>query len=158
MTPCLLRGEQSGVDLLLHQRVILGELAHLTLPDQIDPRIAHVSNDVPRFREKKRGDRASHAELVAFRAGSLVDCAVRVAKRPRNPSVRVRGFQIVQVRQVMADHVHRHLARDFTRRVPTHPVRDDEQSAIGVGRSVQRVFIPFSDTADISASRNSKVH
>jgi hypothetical protein len=72
--------------------------------------------------------------------------------------MRVLGIQIVQVGQVVTDHVHRHLARDFARRVPTHPVRDYEEAAVSVGRSVQRVFISLSDSADISASRNSKVH
>jgi len=42
--------------------------------------------------------------------------------------------------------------------VPTHPVRDYEQPAVSVGRSVKRVFITLSNPADISASRNSKVH
>jgi choline dehydrogenase-like flavoprotein len=44
------------------------------------------------------------------------------------------------------------------KRVPTHPVRDYEQPAIRVGRSVERVFITLSNPTDISASSNSKVH
>jgi hypothetical protein len=72
--------------------------------------------------------------------------------------MRVLSVQVVQVGQVVADHIHRHLARDLAGRVPTHPVRDYEQAAVGVGRSVQRVFISLSGSAYISASRNSKVH
>jgi len=58
----------------------------------------------------------------------------------------------------MAHDFHGHLARDFPRRVPTHAVRDYEQPAISVGRSVERVLITFSNSTDISASSNSKVH
>ena len=58
----------------------------------------------------------------------------------------------------MAYHLDRHLARDFARGVPTHAVRDYEQPAVSVGRSVERVFITLSNPADISASRNSEVH
>jgi hypothetical protein len=42
--------------------------------------------------------------------------------------------------------------------VPTHPVRDYEQAAVSIGRSVKRVLISLPNSADISASRNSKVH
>jgi hypothetical protein len=76
----------------------------------------------------------------------------------RDTLVRVRRLQIVEVRELVAHHLHGHLARDFTRCMPTHPVRDYEQPAIRVGRSVERVFITLSNPADISASRNSKVH
>ena len=117
-----------------------------------------MPDDEPGFRKEERRDSASHAELVALCAGALVDCAVRVAKRPGDPSVRVRGLQIVEVGEVVADHVHRHLARDFAGGMPSHPVRDYEQPAVSIGRSVQRVFITFSDSADISACRNGKVH
>jgi hypothetical protein len=58
----------------------------------------------------------------------------------------------------VAHDLHCHLARDFAGRVPTHPIRDYEQSAVSVGRSVKRVLITLSNPADISASRNSKVH
>jgi hypothetical protein len=72
--------------------------------------------------------------------------------------MRVGSLEVVQVGEVVAHHLHSHLARDFAGRVPTHPVRDYEQPAVSVGRSVERVFITLSNPADISASRNSKVH
>ena len=58
----------------------------------------------------------------------------------------------------MTDHLHRHLAGDFAGGVPTHAVRDYEEPAVSVGRSVKRVLISFPNPADISASRDSQVH
>jgi hypothetical protein len=58
----------------------------------------------------------------------------------------------------MAHDLHRHLARDLARRVSAHAVRDYEKPAIGVGRSMQRILIALSNSADISASRDRKVH
>jgi len=58
----------------------------------------------------------------------------------------------------VADDLDRHLARNLARRVPTHPVRDYEKPAVSIGRSVERILITLSNSADISASRNSKVH
>jgi len=42
--------------------------------------------------------------------------------------------------------------------VPTHAIRDYEEPAVSIGRSVERVLISLSNPADISASRNSEVH
>jgi hypothetical protein len=58
----------------------------------------------------------------------------------------------------VADDLHRHLARDLARCMPTHPIRDYEEPAVSIGRSVERILITLSNSADISASRNSKVH
>jgi hypothetical protein len=72
--------------------------------------------------------------------------------------VRIRRVEIVQIGEIVADYLHRHLARDFPSRVPAHAVRDYEQPAISVSRSVERVLITFSNSTDISASSNCKVH
>jgi hypothetical protein len=40
--------------------------------------------------------------------------------------VRIRSLKVVQVGQIVTDHVDRHLARDLAGRVPTHSVRDYE--------------------------------
>jgi hypothetical protein len=58
----------------------------------------------------------------------------------------------------VAHDLDRHLARDFPSRVPAHAVSDYEQAAISVGRSVERVLITLSNSTDISASSNRKVH
>jgi hypothetical protein len=58
----------------------------------------------------------------------------------------------------VAHDLHGHLARDFPGRVPAHAVSDYEQPAIGVGRSMEGVLITFSNSTDISASSNRKVH
>jgi hypothetical protein len=42
--------------------------------------------------------------------------------------------------------------------VSAHAVRDYKKPAIGVGRSMQRILIALSNSADISASRDRKVH
>jgi hypothetical protein len=42
--------------------------------------------------------------------------------------------------------------------VPAHAVRNYEQPAISVCRSVERVLITLSNSTDISASSNSKMH
>ena len=47
--------------------------------------------------------------------------------------MRVRGLQVVQVGEIVTDHLDGHLARDLARGVAAHPVRDDEQPAVGVG-------------------------
>ena len=96
-----------------------------------------MADDVLGLREEECGDGTSHPELVALGASALVYGPVGVAERPRDPRMRVLSLQVVQVGQVVADHVHRHLARDLAGRVPTHPIRDYKQAAVSVGRSVQ---------------------
>ena len=123
---CLLGGEEARIDLLLDQRMVLGQLAHLSIAHQVDARISDMPDEELCFREEERRDGAAHPQLVALGAGALVDCPVGVAQRPRYPSVDVRSIQVVEVGEIVADHLDSHLARDFARGVPTHPVRDYE--------------------------------
>src|SRR5674476_198500 len=48
MVPCLLRGYQARVQLFLHQRMIARELPHLAVANEIDPRVAHMPNEIMR--------------------------------------------------------------------------------------------------------------
>jgi hypothetical protein len=92
-----------------------------------------MANDVPRFRKKQRRDGASHTELVPLGTGSLVDGPIGVTQGPRDFRMRVWSFQVVQVGEIVTDHLDCHLARDLARGVTAHPVRDDEQPAVSVG-------------------------
>jgi len=85
----LLWRQKTRIDLLLHQRVILGELAQLAVPNDIDARITHVSHNVPRLREKKSGDGAPHSQLVPLGARPLVHGPIRIAERASDPVVRI---------------------------------------------------------------------
>ena len=129
-----------------------------SVADHVDARVPDVAHHVPGFGKQERRDRAPHAQFVPFGSRPLENGAIGIAQGVRDAVVRVGRFQIVEVRELVAHHLHGHLARDFPRRVSTHPVRDYEQPAIRVGRSVERVLITLSNSADISASRNSKVH
>ena len=81
-----------------------------------------------------------------------------MAQGSRHLLVRVCGVQVVEIRKVVAHDLHRHLARDLAGRVSAHAVRDYEKPAILVGRSIEGILIALSNSADISASRDSKVH
>jgi hypothetical protein len=129
----LFRRKKTCVNLFLDQRVVFGELVHLAIAHDVDARVADVSYDVLCLREKERGDRAPHPEFVALGTGPLEYGPIRIAERARHPVMGIGGFQIVQVRKVVAHDLHRHLARDFPGRVPAHAVSDYEQAAIGVG-------------------------
>ena len=98
----------------------------MAVAHEVDARVADVSDNESRLGEKQGRHRAAHAQLVALGPGSLVYGAVGIAQSVGDPLVRFRRLQIVQVREVVAHHLHRHLARDLAGRVPTHPVRDYE--------------------------------
>ena len=117
-----------------------------------------MADQISRLREEKRGNRAAHSKLVPLGSRSLENCSIGVAESSRDTLVGVARVEIVQVGEIVAHYLHRHFARDFSRRVATHPIRDYEQPAVCVGRCVERVFITLSNPADISASRNGKVH
>jgi hypothetical protein len=138
--------------------MVTSQLNHSAFVRDINPRIAHVTNDVAGLGEQQRGDRAPHSQLVSFSACPLVDRAVRIAKCARYLRVRVGRCEVVEIGKIAADDFDRHFAGNFAGGVPTHAIGDDEKSPIIVGGSVQRIFVTLSNSADISASRNSKVH
>jgi hypothetical protein len=138
--------------------MIFGQLPHLAIAHEINPGVTDVADEISGLRQKQRGDGTAHSQLVAFCSCSLVNGSIRIAESTGDFFVCVGSLEIIEVGELVAYHLDRHLARDFARRVPTHPVRDYEQPAVSVGRSVERVFISLSNPADISASRDSKVH
>src|SRR5438270_6776130 len=158
VAPRLLGSEEAGIDLLLDQRMILGELAQHPVAYEIDSRIADMTHKVAGLRQQKRRYRAAHSELVALGACPLVDCAVGVPQGAGYALVRIVSFKIVQVGELVADHLHGHFAGDLARCVSAHAVRDDEEPAVCIGGSMKRVLISLANPADISASRNSEVH
>jgi hypothetical protein len=117
-----------------------------------------VPDNESRFGKEERRYGATHSQFVTLGSRSLVYGAVGIPEGTRDLVMRVLTLQVVQVGKVVAYDLDGHFAGDLAGGVPTHPIRDYEQPAECVGRSVERVFITFSNPADISACRNSKVH
>jgi hypothetical protein len=117
-----------------------------------------VSNQISRLGQQQRGDRAPHSQLVPLGARALVHGAVRVLQRAGDALVGIPAGKVIEVRALVADHLHRHFAGNLARRVPTHAVRDDEQPTVSVGGCVKGVLIPLSNPADVGAGRNGEMH
>ena len=57
---------------------------------------------------------------------------------------------------LVGDDAHRHLARDFPRRVSAHAIGHDEDPP--VGNHAETVLIPRPDDADVGTTCGSDVH
>ena len=102
--------------------------------------------------------RGSHSLFVRFLDGAVVDGAIGdpqgFAERLARPST----IEIRHLLQLAAYDLDRHLARHFTRRMPPHPVGDDEQAAL-LGRvREERVFVSRSNHAHVAAGGNGQLH
>src|SRR3989442_1266333 len=152
----LLRREVAGVHLLLHVGVVFRELDELPLSQQIGPAIAHLSDQEVRLVQPQRRHGGAHAALVVLGEGAVEDGAIGGPDRCAHPLGHLVVAESAQRPELARDVAHRHLARHFARRVPAHPVRDDEDPAVGDHEVV--ILVPGADHPDIATAGAGYVH
>src|SRR3989442_7554062 len=150
VSPRLLRREVAGVHLLLHVGVVFRELDELPLSQQIGPAIAHLSDQEVRLVQPQRRHGGAHAALVVLSEGALEDGAIGGPDRRAHPLGHLVVAESAQRPELARDVAHRHLARHFARRVPAHPVRDDEDPPGGDHEGV--ILVPGADDPDIATA------
>jgi len=96
--------------------VILCELSHLPIATKIDSRISHVANQVPASSERSSADTVLPMPSLS-RSVRVRSYTARLASlsAQRHPIVGVSGLELIEVGELVADHLHRHFARYFPR-------------------------------------------
>ncbi len=115
----LVGGEAPVVDELLHAAVVGGQLAELTVAQQVRARVADVSDDERAAgRHRPRGERRAHPAEVLVRQRLREDGLVRFLDGlAQRPSAAKRGAQRLE----------RGRARHLARTVATDPVRHRDE-------------------------------
>jgi len=152
----LLGRQIPGVHLLLHVGVILRELAQPAVAQQIRTAVADLPDQKPRFVQRQRGHGRPHAPFVVLGQCALEDLTVRRSNRRTHPLRDLLIRQAADRVDLLGDDAHRHVTRDFSRRVAPHAIGHDKNPA--VGNHAETVLIPRPDDADVGATRGSDVH
>src|SRR5919201_1947379 len=106
--------------------MVFGELSHLSVAHEINPGVADMTDQIARFGQQQCGYGASHSQLVTLGASPLEYGAVGSAQGTRNSLKGIRRLEVVQVGELVAHHLDRHLTGDLAGSMPTHSVRDYE--------------------------------
>jgi hypothetical protein len=154
---CFARYE-TGVDLLLHYRVVVRDLTQLPVAKEIDARIAKMPYDEPLIAKYKHGRSAAHTHLVALGGALLEDSSIGVPKRERYHLKRVGALEIFELLEINRYNFHSHLTRDLAGRVPAHPVRNHKKAAILVGVGKEAILVSFPHATNIGSGGYSKMH
>src|SRR3989449_8414908 len=109
-----------------------------------------------RLVEHQRRNSGAHAALVVLGESALKDGAVGGPDRGAHPLGHLVVAESAQRPELAGDVAHRHLTRHFARRVPAHPVRDDEDPAVGDHAVV--ILVPGADDPDIGTAGAGYVH
>jgi uncharacterized small protein (DUF1192 family) len=72
----LFRGNQSCVNLFLDEGVILRDLLHVSVANDVDPRVADVADEVVRVGKQQSRRSASHSGFLELFRGALIDGAI----------------------------------------------------------------------------------
>src|SRR2546430_12951392 len=121
MGPRLLGREIPRVDLLLHVRVILGELHQLLITVEVRAAVPYLSDEEPRLVQYEGGHRGSHAALVVLGQRPLEDGTVRAPDRRAHPVRDLVVRETFQRPELARHEAHRHLTRHLTGGVPPIP-------------------------------------
>src|SRR3989442_240981 len=109
-----------------------------------------------RLVEHQRRNSGAHAALVVLGESALKDGAVGGPDRGAHPLGHLVVAESAQRPELAGDVAHRHLTRHFARRVPAHPVRNDEDPAVGDHEVV--ILVPGADDPDIATAGAGYVH
>jgi hypothetical protein len=118
----LLRVELAAPDELLDQRVVTGQALEPIVAIPVEPAVADVAGDDVRVLDQHRGERGAHSGPRVVGLGELVDLAVRLAGRLRQPLLGSPA-RATAVREGL----HRDPGRDLARARTAHSIGDPEQ-------------------------------
>jgi hypothetical protein len=152
---CLLRREHTRVHLLLHVGVILRELPERAVAEEIDARIADVSDEIATAVQHQHRGRGAHPLLVRLQQRALIDGHVGVTQRVGNPLACVIA-RVRDPRQLRRDDSHGHVARHFAGSVPAHSIGDDEEPRTRIRE--QAVLVARPDHPGIGGLPNIEPH
>ena len=116
--------DHAGVEEVLDQRVVAGELRERAVPKEVGAEVADVRDHVPVF-DGHGGDRRAHARVLRPALCEEGDALVAVADG---------GLQLFRERLgqpallQMGEHIDRGAARDLAGRRASHTVRDGDQA------------------------------
>ena len=148
----LLGREALHLDVVVEQRVVVGELLDLPVADTVAAAVADVREVHAVLDGEGAHDRGAHAPLLGVALGGLVDpevgeldrrdqavllVAARAVHLVRPRALRVLG----RGREELAHRVHGHLGRDLAGRVPAHAVGHDVEAILAEDREAVLVVI-----------------
>ena len=163
----LLRREVLDLDVVVEQRVVLGDLLEPPVAPPVEPAVAHVPDDQRAVGEQRRHHRRPHAVALRVLLRLLVDLevgeldgrhhAVDVVAMPAVHLERPGQLLLVLGRaEKSSDGLDRHAARHLARRVPAHAVGDDRQP-LALGQE-ERVLVVGALHPHVGLAREAGAH
>src|SRR5258708_7729711 len=155
------RGDETGVELLLEERVVARHLLHGLAPQAIQARVADVGDGQEIVVEERHHERRAHSRALGIVLRRGVDGAVGTADMFLDELLgKSLGVVAAQVRdlahvprllQSVGDERGGHAARDLARVVAAHAVGEDEETHLGA--RFDAVFVVVADPARIREAR-----
>ena len=136
MVACLFRRQESGVDLLLHVRVVLGYLAERSVAQQVNAGVPDMSDDVAAGAKHETGRRCAHALLVGLDDRALENGTIGRTQRVSHRRERLFPCKIANLDHFTRDDLHGHFAGNFASGMTAHPICDDEKPTLWIGVGV----------------------
>src|SRR6266545_1417298 len=160
LEPAVLRlvgADRPGLELLVDERVVLGDLVDAPLPQEVAAAVADVRDERGRGVHEDRRDRRAHpGELRLALRGPVDDGAGlldRLPQKVRHPRVvgaaRAEALRLVlaRVRDGVPDGLDREPRGGAATRVAAHAVGDDEEAARGVDE--ERILVVVAALPDV---------
>lgn len=147
-------GKATCVDLSLNPGMVRAELLQTPGTESVQPAIADMPEAEPTIRRDQAGsERCPHpAGSRTLDAGA--DYLLLRSEKPLAQHIAKISLPLPSVGRAGEDlsrGFRGKRARDLSRRVPTHPIRDQEDATVRIDE--ERVLISFADTTDVTCSR-----
>jgi hypothetical protein len=133
--------------------VIFAELVGSPGANQVQAAVADVGVHSAVTHDGNRGTSRTHPAQLAIVERGFVNSAIRFADPFGKSQTRVRFARVIEV----SENIRRDPACDLTSRVPSHPVRNNRQSAFGSPQAIirrahdgRRVFVALPQASDIT--------
>jgi hypothetical protein len=143
----LLAGDLPFVDQVLHERVVIGQLAEVTVAQQVGPGVADVGDVQPTTLDERGGQRGPHAAVVG-----VLDRELRHPVVGGHDGVAQgrdgRGIVLEDAAVELLDGLERRRRRHLTGEMAAHAVGDRVHAV----PDQQGVLVPFADLADVAAT------
>src|SRR5690606_25992539 len=151
----LFRADQAVLELVVDQRVILGELRDSAVAREVDPRVADLTDDADRSGHVERRGGGAHAALLGVELAERVDHVGRVLDRAAHQLAELAddlgaaallaelGELLLLALEPLPDEVDGLAAGDLAAGAAADAVADDEQPELGIGEECILVVGPL---------------